>query len=335
MGVKEMSSPINVEEILLKELMEDSPDYIFIKDRQSRFVVTNKAHSLLLLGLENPQDAVGKTDFDLFPGKAEDAKRFFAEEQSIMETGQPVIHRQWMVPSAATGEIVWLSESKLPIRDNGGEIVGIIGLGRDITIQKKEQLLREKLSRQLETAVQVARIVSGILDPQELARQIVNLLHDRFDFYYVGLFLVEQTRQLYLEPGEYAILRAAAGEAGQKLLTQMHKVKVGGDSLVGQCISARKPFRSQNAKVEKDSRAEMALPLIIRQEAIGALNIQSKPEVDFTEQDLSVFEVLASLLATSIQNAFLFKKLDEDLTVTKQELQLYVRESWNKYRKGG
>ncbi|MCA2000847.1 MAG: PAS domain-containing protein [Chloroflexi bacterium] len=331
-----MPSPINVEEILLKELMEDSPDYIFIKDRQSRFVVTNKAHSRLLLGLENPQDAVGKTDFDLFPGKLEDAKRFFAEEQFIMETGQPVIYRQWMAPSAATGEIVWLSESKLPIRDNAGEIIGIIGLGRDITIQKKEQLLREKLSRQLETAVQVARIVSGILDPQELAWQIVNLLHDRFDFYYVGLFLVEQTRKLYSAFGEYAILRAATGETGQKLLSQMHKIKVGDNSLVGQCISTGKPLMRQSAKGEKfenDLRAEIALPLIIRQEAVGALNIQSKPEVDFNEQDLSVFEVLASLLATSIQNAFLFKKLDEDLTVTKQELQLYVRESWSKYRK--
>lgn len=333
-----MSHPINVEEILIKELMEDSPDYIFIKDRQSRFVVTNKAQSHLLLGLEDPQDAVGKTDFDLFPGKKEDTERFFAEEQSIMETGQPVIHRQWMVPSATTGEIVWLSESKLPIRNNAGEIIGIIGLGRDITIQKKEQLLREKLSYQLETAVQVARIVSGILDPQELVQQIVNLLHDQFDFHYVGLFLVDRVQRLNSASGEYAVLRAATGEAGQKMLTQMYKVKVGDNSLVGQCISAGKPYMSQNAKggqVEKDLRAEMALPLINRQEVIGALNIQSTPNVDFTAQDLSAFEVLASLLAASIQNAFLFKKLDEDLTVTKQELQTYVKDGWNKYRKSG
>jgi len=331
-----MSHPINVEEILIKELMEDSPDYIFIKDRQSRFVVTNKAQSRLLLGLEDPQEAVGKTDFDLFPGKQEDTERFFAEEQSIMETGQPVIHRQWMVPSATTGEIVWLSESKLPIRNNAGEIIGIIGLGRDITIQKKEQLLREKLSHQLETAVQVARIVSGILDPQELTHQIVNLLHDQFNFHYVGLFLVDRVQRLGSEPGEYAILRAATGNSGKKLLSQLHREKVGGESLVGQCITTGKPCMSQSGKnIEKDSPAEMALPLINRQEVIGALNIQSTPNVNFTEQDLSAFEVLASLLAASIQNAFLFKKLDEDLTVTKQELQTYIRDGWSRYRKGG
>jgi PAS domain-containing protein len=107
-----MSHQIDVEKILIQKLMDDSPDYIFIKDRQSHFVITNQAHAHLLLGLENPDDAVGKTDFVLFPDKPDDVKRFYAEEQAIMETGQPVIRREWTVPSTTTGEIVWLSESK-------------------------------------------------------------------------------------------------------------------------------------------------------------------------------------------------------------------------------
>jgi len=68
-----MSHQIDVEQVLLQDLVENSPDYIFIKDKQSRFVFTNKAHSKILLGLENPEDAFGKTDFDLFPGKKDDA----------------------------------------------------------------------------------------------------------------------------------------------------------------------------------------------------------------------------------------------------------------------
>ncbi len=336
-----MSQQINVEKVLLQELMEDSPDYVFIKDRQSRFVITNKAHAQILLGLENPEDASGKTDFDLFPGKGVDAQRFFDEEQSIMETGQPVIRREWMVPSTATREVVWLSESKLPIRDESGEIIGLFGLGRDITVRKKAQLLTEKLSHQLETAVQVARIASDILDHRELTQQIVNLLQERFDFYYVGLFLVDQTQRLDSNPGEYAVLRAATGEAGQKLLSKGHRLKVGGDSMVGQCIVTGKPrLAQQNIETESnrfvnpllpDTRAEIVLPLISRQETIGALNIQSIVEAAFTEQDLSVFEVLASLLATSLQNAFLFQKLDEELKITKRDLQNYVKTSWDRY----
>jgi PAS domain S-box-containing protein len=339
-----MKHRINVEKVLLQELMENSPDYVFVKDRESRFVITNKAQAKLLLGLENPEDAVGKTDFDLFPEKRDDAQRFFDEEQSIMKTGQPVLRRDWMVPSTTTKEVVWLSESKLPIRDEAGEIIGLFGLGRDITVRKKAQLLTEKLSHQLETAVQVANITSDILEPRELARQIVNLVQERFDFYFVGLFLVDQVQRLDSNPGEYAVLRAATGEAGKTLLSKGHRLKVMGDSMVGQCIVTGKPRLVQhNIETESnrfanpllpDTRAEMVLPLISRQETIGALNIQSTIEAAFTEQDLSVFEVLASLLATSLQNAFLFQKLDEELKATKSDLQAYVKGGWDRYLKG-
>ena len=338
-----MPHQINVEKVLLQELMEDSPDYIFIKDRQSRFVITNKAHACLLLGVENPADAIGKTDFDLFPDKQDDAKRFYVEEQAIMESGKAVIRRQWMVPSTTTGEIVWLSESKLPIRDESGEVIGLIGLGRDITARKHEQFLREKLTHQLETAVQVTRIANSILDPRELTQQVVDLLCDRFNFYYVGLFLVDQVQRLNSSPGEYAVLRAATGEAGKTLLGQGQKLKIGGNSMAGQCIATGKPSIMQhNIEIENgrfanpllpNTRAEMVLPLVSRQEIIGALTIQSTVEAAFTTQDLSVFEILASLLATAIQNAFLFHNLEEELKETKRDLQNYVKVSWDKYMK--
>ncbi len=144
-----MSQSINVKKVLVEELMENSPDYIFIKDRQSRFIFTNKAHAHILLGLDNPEDAVIKTDFDLFPDKKEYTNRFFEEEQTIMETGQPVLHRQWKVPSTATGKIVWLSESKMPIRNESGIIIGLIGIGRDITALKTAEISLEHASTEI------------------------------------------------------------------------------------------------------------------------------------------------------------------------------------------
>lgn len=145
-----MSQSIDINKVLLIELTENSPDYIFIKDRQSRFLFTNKAHAQLLLGLEKPTDAINKTDFDLFPGKQDDCRRFFNEEQTIMETGKPVHHRQWKVPSTTTGKIVWLSESKLPIRNEAGEIIGLIGIGRDITARKEAELNLEQASNEIQ-----------------------------------------------------------------------------------------------------------------------------------------------------------------------------------------
>ncbi|MEW5869253.1 MAG: PAS domain-containing protein [Chloroflexota bacterium] len=337
-----MPHQIDIEKVLLQELRENTPDYVFIKDRESRFVFTNQAQAQRLLGLENPADAIGKTDFDLFPGKEEDAQRFYEEEQAIMETGHPVLRREWMVPSTSTGEIVWLSENKLPIRNESGQIVGLFGLSREITERKQAQLLAEKLSYQLETSVQVARIANDILDPHDLTQEIVDLVSDRFGFYYVGLFLVDQVQRLNSSPGEYAVLRAATGEVGQRLIGSGHRLKVGGDSMVGQCIATGRPrIAQQDIGKEKSrfanpllpaTRAEMVLPLISRQETIGALNVQSTVESAFSEQDLSVFEVLASLLATSLQNAFLFQKLDEELKATKRDLQTYVKIGWDRYR---
>lgn len=332
-----MSHQIDVEKVLLQKLMDESPDYVFIKDRLSRFVIINQAQARLLFGLENPNDVIGKTDFDLFPGKREDAQRFYDEEQFIMQTGQPVIRREWMVPSTATRNVVWLSESKLPIKNESGVVIGVIGIGRDITVRKTAQLLTEKLSHQLETAVQVARIASSILDPYELTQQIVDLVRDRFGFYYVGLFLVDQTQQLDSAPGEYAVLRAATGEEGQTLVNQGYKLKVGEDSIVGQCIATCKPcIKSEKGQLAdvllRDVHTEMAFPLVSRQEIIGALDVQLTVETPFTEQDVSVFEVLSSLLSISIQNAFLFKGVDAELEKTKRELQTYVRTGWGKQK---
>jgi PAS domain S-box-containing protein len=129
---------------LLHTLMNSSPDYLFFKDRESRFIRTNRAHAQRLLGLPGPAAAVGKTDFDLFP--KEEAQRFFDEEQRIMETGQPVVAREWSLHSRTTGKVVWLSEHKVPIRDAAGHVVGLVGVSRDVTAQKQAEaaLAREK-----------------------------------------------------------------------------------------------------------------------------------------------------------------------------------------------
>ena len=129
---------------LLHTLMNSSPDYLFFKDRESRFIRTNTAHAQQLLGLPGPEEAMGKTDFDLFP--QQEAQRFFDEEQRIMATGQSVVAREWALHSSTTGKVVWLSEHKVPIRDADGQVVGLVGISRDVTAQKQAEaaFAREK-----------------------------------------------------------------------------------------------------------------------------------------------------------------------------------------------
>lgn len=111
-----------------KTLMDTSPDYIYFKDRNSSFIMVNRA-AAKALGCKDPADAIGKSDFDFFPDIAEQTRE---DEVRIMETGEPQIDKSLCV-RFADGLDHWVSITKTPIKDNQGTIVGIMGISRDIT----------------------------------------------------------------------------------------------------------------------------------------------------------------------------------------------------------
>jgi PAS domain S-box-containing protein len=114
---------------MLHALMENVPDWIFFKDAESRIVRSNRAHTQLL-GFDGPQQVVGETDFDLFPN--EDAQRFYDEEQKMLRSGQAVVARLGQTPGK-DGEVFWVSETKIPLKDEIGRVIGLVGISRDVT----------------------------------------------------------------------------------------------------------------------------------------------------------------------------------------------------------
>ncbi|MES1207720.1 MAG: PAS domain-containing protein [Pseudomonadota bacterium] len=114
---------------LLESLMDELPDAIYFKDRQSRFTRINR-YAAAHYGIVNPALAVGRTDFDFFT--EEHAGQALRDEREIIRTGQPLvaIKEKETLPD---GKLRWVSTTKLPLRDRDGDIVGILGLSRDIT----------------------------------------------------------------------------------------------------------------------------------------------------------------------------------------------------------
>jgi two-component system sensor histidine kinase/response regulator len=126
---------VRLERDLLTTLMDTIPDSIYFKDSDGRFIRINRAMADRF-GLREPAGAVGKTDFDFFT--EEHASQACADERAVIESGQPVIGKDEK-ETWGSGQVTWVSTTKMPFRDRDGRIVGTFGLSRDITAAKRAQ----------------------------------------------------------------------------------------------------------------------------------------------------------------------------------------------------
>ena len=198
-----------------------------------------------------------------------------------------------------------------------------------------EQLLAALGRRniQLQAAAEVSRATSGLLDPDELIRRVVDLVHDRFGLYYTGLFLVDQTGEWGYdqngqpEPGRWAVLRAGTGEAGHKMLEKRHKLEVGDTSMIGWCIAHKQACVAADVDENAvrfdnpflpETRSELVLPLISRGEAIGAMTIHSTKEAAFSDEDITALQTMVDQLANAITTARLYRHAQREIIERKR-----------------
>lgn len=123
---------LKYEQYLLSALMNYSPDHIYFKDRESRFVRINQSHALVF-GLSSPEQAVGKTDFDFFTD--EHAQGAFRDEQEIIRTGIPVTKEEKQ--TWADRPDTWVATSKMPLFDDDKNVIGTFGISVDISERKQ------------------------------------------------------------------------------------------------------------------------------------------------------------------------------------------------------
>ena len=167
-----------------------------------------------------------------------------------------------------------------------------------------------------QTAAEVSRAAGTALEMEDLLQQVVDLVQTRFELYYAGLFLVAQGASGDGESGSWAVLRVGTGEAGQQMVEQEHKLEIGGESMIGQCVATKRPRIAMDVGDEAvrfanpflpDTRTELALPLISRGQALGALTIQSQLPAAFSMDDIAVLQTMADQLAITIDNANLIE----------------------------
>ena len=191
----------------------------------------------------------------------------------------------------------------------------------------------EKRAGQLEAISSVARSIASLQDVEELLPAITQLVSERFGYYHAGIFLVDEKR-------ENAVLRAANSEGGRRMLARRHSLKLDANSIVGYTISRQEPRIALDVGADAvffnnpdlpKTRSEMALPLQVGTQVIGALDVQSTSQNAFAKDDITILSTLADQVAIAIENARLFSESHMALDEAQNAFEKYVRQEWGKF----
>lgn len=193
-----------------------------------------------------------------------------------------------------------------------------------------EQQVVER-TKQLTATNEVGKAASSSLDPDEMLAKVIHLFPQQFGYYYAAIYL--------LDPSEkWVELKEATGEAGKVLKQNRHRLEVAGRNMVGSAIREKSPRIAQIASEEKQryenpllpyTRSEIALPLMVGERVLGALNVHSTKESDFGPQIIETMQNMAGQVAIALENARLFQEAQYNIREMSTIQQQYLLEGWS------
>jgi two-component system cell cycle sensor histidine kinase/response regulator CckA len=153
---KRAQEALEEERNLLRTILDNVPDYIYVKDMESRYVVSNSAH-VRFLKKTRPEEVVGKTVFELFPEQL--AAEYYEDDQEVIRSGEPILNKEEPTLDLKD-EMAWNQTTKVPLRDSSGKVIGLVGIARDITERKQAEEEKGKLQAQLLEAQKMEAIAT-------------------------------------------------------------------------------------------------------------------------------------------------------------------------------
>jgi len=190
----------------------------------------------------------------------------------------------------------------------------------------------QRRATQFEAITQATQTITAIRDLQALLPRITTVISEKFGFYHVGIFLLDEINQ-------YAILSAANSEGGKKMLERKHRLRVGEEGIVGYAAATGKPRIAMDVGADAvffnnpelpDTHSEMALPLISKNIIVGALDVQSTTVGAFTSEDIQMLSLLADQVSLAIENARIFEDARKALAESELVSRRATRDAWHR-----
>ncbi|MGE5223189.1 MAG: GAF domain-containing protein, partial [Omnitrophica WOR_2 bacterium] len=252
---------------------------------------------------------------------------------TVRQAVQPVQDLILAATSASRGDLT--TQAPVKSDDELGQLARIFNsmiaqlhetiTGLETRLSRRNQEL-ERQAAEMQTAADIAREAASIHDLKTLLDQSTRLISERFGFYHVGVFLID-------EANEYAVLQSANSEGGQRMLARGYKLKVGQAGIVGYVADRGVSHIALDTGVDAmffnnpdlpATRSEIALPLNIRNHTVGVLDVQSTEAEAFSQQDAGILQILADQIALAIENTRLIEESQKALHEVET---LYVKET--------
>ncbi|MGP1385673.1 MAG: diguanylate cyclase [Thainema sp.] len=294
---KQAERALQQKEQFLQLVLDNIPEQIFWKDRESTYLGGNQLWAEMV-GLDSTEDVVGKTDYDLpwNPGFADDYRQ---EDRTIIETEQPVIQAV-EYKQHANGQWLWTRVNKVPIPDEQGNVIGILGTIEDITASKlAEESLRSR-NQELLTLHNISEITLRSQSLKAAFQGIVEEISSATGFPIVAIELYDPIRQLMVFEGMQGI---ALPPGCDRLEVPIDQTLSGQVALTGQAVIRH--LVQQEAKLcgandilkRLGIQTFICLPMTVNQKTIGALSLGHPEDVPTDERSLQWLSSLANYLA--------------------------------------
>lgn len=182
----------------------------------------------------------------------------------------------------------------------------------------------------LQAVAEVSRAITTVQAVDELLPRITRVVSEQFSFYHVGIFLIDTEKQ-------YARLSATNSQGGKRMLERGHQLKIGEVGLVGNVAATGRPKIALDTGADAnffnnpdlpETRSEIALPLIITNEVIGVLDVQSNQANAFSNEDIELLTILADQVSVAIRNARQFQQTRKALLEAETIYRQYIQKEW-------